>query len=278
MSFGDIKGWDSALEILKANVKSGRIFSGYIFTGADAGVMRLAAKNFAKAVNCPAEKERPCGSCASCRKIDSQNHPDIFFVEPSGASSSIGIDRIRAAIRQANMKPYEARKKVFIINEAHSMNRASSNAFLKTLEEPPLDTTFILISRSEELLLPTIVSRCQVIKFSAAYGAGNFPGGRIGEAFAFKEKNREAVKEGLDVLVAFFRDMFLYKATGREDALFYRDRIDEIKRQSGKYDAGELDGLIKRMITLRSYADYNVNPKLIIDVLNNEINKANLSS
>ena len=271
MSFRDIKGRDSALETLKANVKSGRIFSGYIFTGADASAMLLAAKNFAKAVNCPAEKEDPCQSCASCRKINSQNHPDVFLIEPAGASSSVGIDRIRAVIRQANLKPYEGKKKVFIINEAHSMNQASSNAFLKTLEEPPLDTVFILISRSEELLLPTIVSRCQVVKFSAAPDVGDFPGGRIVEAFAFRGKKREAIKESLDVLLAFFRDMFLYKVTGKEGVLFYRDGIDEVKRQSDKYDVDELDCLIKRIITLRSYVNYNVNPKIIADVLTNEL-------
>jgi len=268
MSSRDIKDRARAFEILKANARSGRIFSGYIFAGADAGSKLASAKNFAKAVNCPAEGADPCESCASCGKINSGNHPDVFLIEPGGASSSIGIDRIRAAIRQANLKPYEAKKKVFIINEAHAMNLAASNAFLKTLEEPPHDTVFILISRSKELLLPTIVSRCQVIKFSAR---------RVGtEAPASKQKNKESLKETLDGLLAFFRDVFLYKATGAGEALFCKERIDEIKRESRRYDAGELDRLIKKMITLRSYADYNVNPKIITDVLNNEIKRKDI--
>ncbi|MGB2706311.1 MAG: DNA polymerase III subunit delta' C-terminal domain-containing protein [Candidatus Omnitrophota bacterium] len=269
----DIKGQDSALEILKANLASDRIFSGYLFAGADKSAMLLAAKSFAKAVNCLSGKVDACESCVSCRKINSQNHPDVFFVEPRGASSSITIDQIRTVIRQANLKPYEARKKVFIINGAHSMNAEASNAFLKTLEEPPLDTTFILISRSEELLLPTIVSRCYVVKFSPAPLSGSFPGASIEEAFAFKEKSREELKEDLDVLLAFFRDIFLYKATGKEEGLFHKDKIAEIKAQSEKYTSEELDGLIKRIITLRSYVDYNVNPKIIACVLNSEIKR-----
>jgi len=273
MSSGDIKGHDSAIEILEANVKGGRIFSAYIFTGADAGAMLLAARNFAKAVNCLSEKGDICESCVPCRKINSQNHPDIFLAEPGGASSSIGIDQIRDAIRWAALKPYEAKKKIFIINEAHSMNQAASNAFLRTLEEPPLDTIFILISRSEKLLLSTIVSRCQVIKFSAAPAIGTFPEGNIGKSAALKGEKKETLRKRLDVLLVFLRDIFLYKAIGREEAIFYRDRIDEVKARSAEYDAGELDRLMKKLITLRSYLDYNVNPKIIDDVADSETNK-----
>ncbi len=266
----DTEGQDSALEILKASVKSGKIFSGYIFAGGDPGIKLAAAKDFAKTINCRAGKNEPCDACASCRKINSRNHPDVFLVKPAGASSTIGIEHVRTVIRQANMRPYEAKKKIFIINEAHSMNRESSNAFLKTLEEPPLDAVFILISLSEELLLSTIVSRCQVIKFSSP--AAGYPSGMDGAAF--KRGKKENLKDALDALLAFFRDIFLYRETGKADAFFCRDRSDEVKRESHGYESEELDRLIKRIITLRSYVDRNVNPNIIVDVLNSELRKS----
>ena len=131
MSFEDIKGQDRAIGILRAGLRSGRIFSSYLFVGPDGIGKFETAKNFAKAVNCSSEKnlQDACETCPSCKRINSRTHPDIFFITPKGASASIGIDEIRGAISKANLKPYEAKKKVFIIDNAHSMNSASSNAF-----------------------------------------------------------------------------------------------------------------------------------------------------
>ena len=169
MSFEDIKGQDSALGVLRESLRKGRIFSNYLFTGPDGVGKAFAAKNFAKAINCRDRNSgNACSACLSCKKVDSGCHPDIAFVKPNGASSSIGIDEIRSVTGRASLKPYESKKKVFVIDDAHSMNAASSNAFLKTLEEPPGETIFILISPSEKAMLPTIVSRCHIVKFSAA--------------------------------------------------------------------------------------------------------------
>jgi len=258
-------------EILKEGIRRNRIFSSYLFVG-PAGAGKLeAAKKFAKAVNCLSENNKPCEICLSCKKINSQIHPDVFFVEPKGPSSFIGIDQIREVIQKANLKPYEGKSKVFIINNAHSMNVQASNAFLKTLEEPPENTIFILISRSKELLLSTIVSRCHIIRFF------------IGEAIKMKGKienftgeigvypGREELKENLEFLISFFRDIFLYKIVKNEKMLFHKDRLDEIKDKATQLTQEELDYLIKRLITLRSYIDYNVNPKIIMDVLSNEL-------
>lgn len=320
MSFGDIKGQDRALEILKEGILKGVIFSNYLFVGPDGVGKRETAKNFAKALNCLNQKNADlCDSCASCRKINSGVHPDVFFVEPTGASISIGISQIRTVITRANLKPYEARKKVFVINAAHSMSAEAANAFLKTLEEPPADTIFILISPSKDLLLTTIVSRCHIIKFFSAPSElvenilaerfdvkksdakilSNFSSGRIGKAIKMKEENlvnrknriidsllnpgadfageigsyagREELKEDLEFLISFFRDMFLYKTVKKENTLFHIDRIEEIKNRCEKFTTEELDYIIKKIITLCSYIDYNVNPKIIIDVLSNEL-------
>lgn len=321
MSFENIKGQDKAVEILKKGLLKGRIFSNYLFAGPDGVGKAMLAAEFAKAVNCRDEKRAPCDSCQSCRKIDSRNHPDVFFIEPRGASFSIGIDEIRAVCAKASLKPYEARKKIFIIDGAHSMKAQAANAFLKTLEEPPANTIFILISRSKSLLLPTIVSRCHIINFFAAPRElvervvaekfnldgqkakvlSNFSSGRIGEAIRMGEnasldrKNslidslqggkadfsarisdysgREELKEDLSFLVAYFRDIFLYKATKLEAPIFNLDRMDEIKRNHASLTPEGLDFIIKEIIKLRSYVDYNVNPKIIIDVLSNELKR-----
>ena len=321
MSFEDIKGQDSALGVLRESLRKGRIFSNYLFTGPDGVGKAFAAKNFAKAINCRDRNSgNACSACLSCKKVDSGCHPDIAFVKPNGASSSIGIDEIRSVTGRASLKPYESKKKVFVIDDAHSMNAASSNAFLKTLEEPPGDTVFILISPSEKAMLPTIVSRCHIVKFSAApaklverilldrFGIsedeagllGNFSSGRIGEAIRMKERNiidrkntlidalmdtrrdlreelgpyskREGLKEDLEFFVSYFRDIAAYKASGGKAYIFNTDRKDEIKARVDAFTQDELERLIRKIITLRSYVDYNVNPNMIIDVLTNEIN------
>lgn len=105
-----------------------------------------------------------CGCCKSCSKIKSGNHPDIILVEPTG--NFIRINQIRNLCNTLTMKPYEARLRVVIISDAQAMNPAASNALLKMLEEPPDRTVLILTAVHTSDLLPTIVSRCQHIRFS----------------------------------------------------------------------------------------------------------------
>jgi len=107
---------------------------------------------------------QPCGSCNSCRKIESNIHPDIIRLKPSGPV--IKIDQIRTLCQTLGMKPYEAGVRVVIISEAQALNPAASNALLKVLEEPPVRTVLILIATHTSDLLPTIVSRCQPVRFN----------------------------------------------------------------------------------------------------------------
>ncbi len=106
----------------------------------------------------------PCGRCQSCKKILSGNHPDIILTEPSGALIKIG--QIRALCNTLSMRPYEARTRVVVINHAQTMNPEAGNALLKMLEEPPGGTIFVLTALQLSDLLPTIVSRCQHIRFN----------------------------------------------------------------------------------------------------------------
>ncbi len=105
-----------------------------------------------------------CGACKSCKKIAAGNHPDIIRVQPSG--SFIKIEQIRALLHTLSMKPYEAKTRVVIVSEAQCMNASASNALLKLLEEPPECSMLVLIATRKSDLLPTIVSRCQSVKFN----------------------------------------------------------------------------------------------------------------
>jgi DNA polymerase-3 subunit delta' len=101
--------------------------------------------------------------CHSCEHIDRRIHPDVHFIEVGGERKMISIEQIRDLVADATMRPYEGRNKVFIIDPADALSPSGSNSLLKTLEEPARDTTFILMTRSPDLLLPTIRSRAQSI-------------------------------------------------------------------------------------------------------------------
>jgi DNA polymerase III subunit delta' len=180
--FDDIIGQDRPLRLLATLLHKGSIPHALLFTGI-AGVGKfLSAMAFAMACNCtqqspphPSTRQAgpaahlfhtagPCGRCISCRKIESGNHPDILIVRPSGAF--IKIDQIRSVCDTLAMKPYEAKTRVVILTRAESMNASASNALLKVLEEPPPQTILILTAVEKSDLLPTIVSRCQHIRFN----------------------------------------------------------------------------------------------------------------
>lgn len=174
--FAVIVNQKKPVQLLKAFLQHGTIPSALLFTGMEGVGKSTAAKLFAMACNClnvdaknilkdnkRLETDQIC-SCSSCMKIRSGNHPDVIHVKPSGAY--IKISQIRSLIDILAMKPYEAKKRVVIISNAHAMNPSAGNALLKMLEEPPDRTILILTAIQSSTLLPTIVSRCQHIRFS----------------------------------------------------------------------------------------------------------------
>jgi len=180
MSFKDIQGQDKPIELLKEYIKNSRLNNGYLFIGPEGVGKALAAKTAAKALNCLEETIDSCDRCASCLKIEKNQHPDVHFVDASmplninlegesdrGNSEAIKIDHIRQLRKVISLKPYEGRKKVFILDNAHNLTADASNALLKILEEPPPESLLILISSHPSLLLKTVTSRCRVIKFAS---------------------------------------------------------------------------------------------------------------
>ena len=132
----------------------------------------MAAVALAQLVNCaaPVESARTewdaCGECAACRRIARRVHADVLFIEP-GESGSIKIEQIREAIERSAYRPFEGRRRVVIINEADAIVADAQNALLKTLEEPPPSSTFVLVTSRPDTLLITVRSRCQRLRFGA---------------------------------------------------------------------------------------------------------------
>jgi DNA polymerase-3 subunit delta' len=157
-----IQGQQKLKEHLISITEGGNISHGYIFEG-PRGIGKLQiAEIFAQTIMCKNSNQEPCEICSSCIKANSGNHPDIHIL--SFEDNSIkrqDIDDIQEIIY---MKPYESDKKIIIINDAQKMTLQAANTFLKTLEEPPKDTIIILLTINSNLLIPTMVSRCQSIK------------------------------------------------------------------------------------------------------------------
>ncbi|MFH0940364.1 MAG: DNA polymerase III subunit delta' [Candidatus Omnitrophota bacterium] len=166
MSFKDVIGQESAVAFLKAAFSSGRMAHAYVFVGPEGIGKRKAALNFAKLLLCESPlAQEPCDSCVSCLKAGRFNHPDIQEVAPDG--QFIKIDAIREACRRLSLRGFESSFKVLIVTQAGTLNEESSNALLKTLEEPTANTVIMLLADTLRSVLPTIASRCQRVVFSS---------------------------------------------------------------------------------------------------------------
>lgn len=164
MSLAEIIGQEKAVEILTGILVRRRIAGSYIFSGESGIGKKLTAINFAKAINCLKNRDfDACDECESCLKIDAGSHPDLLLVSPE--DRLIKINEIRLINDALSFRPFEGRKKIAIVDDADTMNIASANAFLKTLEEPPEDSMIILISSRPDRLPATIRSRCSRVNF-----------------------------------------------------------------------------------------------------------------
>jgi len=164
VSFKNIYGQDKQIAILKSAMETERVAHAYLFYGMKGIGKRSTAGVFAKALNCKEGEIDPCGSCSSCRKIDRGGHPDVITIESEGVF--IRIQDIRDLQNQIKFKPFEGRKRVFIIVDAEKMSIPSANALLKTLEEPNPSNILILVTSRPYQLPGTIISRCQKIQFN----------------------------------------------------------------------------------------------------------------
>src|SRR5262249_24546682 len=132
-----------------------------IFAGPQGVGKRLTAVALAQALNC---EQGGCGACPVCARIARGVHADVLVVEP-GDSGTIKVDQVREAIDRTAYRPFEGRRRVVIVDEADALVPEAQNALLRTLEEPPPASVFVLIPARPEMLLPTVRSRCQRLRF-----------------------------------------------------------------------------------------------------------------
>lgn len=184
MPFRDVIGHRRVLELLRKSVAGGTLPPSLLLAGPSGIGKRLTAVAVAQAFNClhqpPASadnaryggqaqstgtsKDDACGVCAACTRIARGVHPDVLMVEP-GENGSIKIDQVRDIVECVAYRPFEGRRRVVIIDEADALIPAAQNALLKTLEEPPPSSVFMLVTAHPDVLLPTVRSRCPQLRF-----------------------------------------------------------------------------------------------------------------
>lgn len=164
MGFEQILGQDRVKSLLQSALSTRKIAHAYLFAGPSGSGRREMAQAFAQAIFCESGGADACGHCLSCRKVMHGNHPDLHVITPDGAS--VKIEQIRALQRELSYRSAGAGYKVYIIEASETMTTQAANSLLKFLEEPPAPVVAILLAPSAQAVLPTILSRSQLVAFT----------------------------------------------------------------------------------------------------------------
>lgn len=257
-------------QFLKKTAELGKIPHALLFYGQISIGKKALALELIKLLNCQNEnpKNRPCQSCRSCQDISKNTHPDLFLVEPK-ENKEIQISQIRDLHNSLSLKSYSAPYKAAIINKAHYLNVEAQSAFLKMLEEPKGKTVFILITEYPEMLLPTILSRVERLRFySSPAGTRQTAEQKklineilkvskqdLASRFQYAKKMAEEpqdLKEVLDIWLAYFRESLL----------------SAIKGKAENYSVVKLRKIIKTIQTIGFLlSTTNVNARLALEIL-----------
>jgi DNA polymerase-3 subunit delta' len=211
MPFRDMAGHRRLLALAAGAAMRGSLPPSLIFAGPEGVGKRRAAVALAQLLNCrtpvpfpspPASAARAaepvhdaCGACPSCLRIARGVHADVLVIEP-GDTGTIKVDQIREAIERSGFRPFEGRRRVVIVDEADAMIAEAQNALLKTLEEPPPSSVFVLVTARPELLLPTVRSRCQRLRFGRL--AASEVAGVLMKAHGYSEADAHAAASASD--------------------------------------------------------------------------------
>jgi DNA polymerase-3 subunit delta' len=244
-------GHDWAVQLLSKHVATGKFRQAYLFTGPQGIGKRTLALNFFKALNCqaPPQPGQMCNACHACTHIEQMAHPDLDLLQAEQDGGTLKVDQIRALQRNLSLTPYQARYRMALLLRFEEANQNAANALLKTLEEPSPQVVLILTAESAERLLPTIISRCEVLRtgpvplpvvcenLQARWGLpaaeadllAHLSGGRVGYALKL-----HANPEKLEQRQAWLDDLARLLLSGRVARFSYAENLvkdKEIARQ-----------------------------------------------
>lgn len=220
-TFDQIVGQDHVVNTLRKALELDRVAHAYLFAGTRGVGKTTLARLLAKAVNCLAEKDRPCGKCRNCLDIAKGNFVDLIEID---AASNRGVDEMRDLRDRIQFAPSVGKKRVYIIDEVHMLTREAFNALLKTLEEPPSHTLFIFATTEAHKVPATILSRCQRFDF------------RLGSDEAVKNNIKDLAKKEKLKLTDDVADLIVRSASGS-----YRDAQSILDQLSSHLVDKELD-------------------------------------
>lgn len=320
-SFKDVVGHKDILKYISSAVENNRVSHAYILNGERGSGKKMLANLFAMTLLCETGDNEPCGKCHSCKQAESGNHPDIIRVTHE-KPNSISVDDIRTQVNNTvDIKPYQGPYKVYIIPQADMMTPQAQNAILKTIEEPPSYAVFLLLTENAETLLPTINSRCVMLKLRnikdtlikkylmenleipdykadmcTAFAQGNM--GRaimLANSDHFNEIREEAVQllkhisemelneivaavknisvykleitDYLDIIMIWYRDVLLYKATKEIDKVVFKDQLQSIKEQARKSSYEGIELIMESLEKAKARLKANVNFDLVMELL-----------
>ena len=152
-------GQQAVRSFLTNALEGSRLGHAYLFLGAPGSGKLDAAWALAQGAVCP---QGGCGACDDCVRVARKTHPDVHVLRPESAQGYL-VGQVRALIDDLQMAPIRAKRKVYILDEAESLTSATANALLKSLEEPPEGVVFVLLASTRDAVLPTVLSRCQVV-------------------------------------------------------------------------------------------------------------------
>ena len=319
--FKDVVGHKDILKYISSAVENNRVSHAYILNGERGSGKKMLANLFAMTLLCETGDNEPCGKCHSCKQAESGNHPDIIRVTHE-KPNSISVDDIRTQVNNTvDIKPYQGPYKVYIIPQADMMTPQAQNAILKTIEEPPEYAVIMLLTENAETLLPTINSRCVMLKLRnikdtlikkylmenleipdykadmcTAFAQGNM--GRaimLANSDHFNEIREEAVQllkhisemelneivaavknisvykleitDYLDIIMIWYRDVLLYKATKEIDKVVFKDQLQSIKEQARKSSYEGIELILESLEKAKARLKANVNFDLVMELL-----------
>ncbi len=244
-----------ASDLLREHVRSGRLRHAYLLTGPQGVGRRTLALRLAQAINCtqPPAPGEPCLTCPTCRQIGQRQHPDLSVIQRLPEKTQIVVDQVRLMQHSLALHPYSARFRVALMLHTQDATIGAQNALLKTLEEPGPRVVLLLTAESSELLLPTIVSRCEILRLrpapvmelshaleqrlhissEKAEMAARLSGGRPGVALdyaqdpALIEARRAMISEHLRLIHAGRLERFAFA-----DALTRGEKDKDLKREN----------------------------------------------